>query len=669
MVGISSPSGAPASPISKGDTQDAIKIFSALATSDDPETLRSVGEGLAKVARKGWQSEIDIENGVEICMQLIKHESPRVYTKGLALLTPLSANERCRPGLIALGAVEVAWAFSTNPACESKADYLAECWKESLQSLCNFACGDDDCVAAVVNAGGIPSLVDNINTQLQPLVVAAVQNLSRNSSNHQEILGTPALSKLVAVLSDDASGCELRASAAAALANLAENTECHQEIQFAGVAAVLLRTTSDESEALRRELARGLANLCVVLDNQRNILIHKYLWNTYAVLAMSTLPADQEVATTFYLYISENESLAEILQYTEVPVAEHLIYPLVALGYQEACCDRAAVAFGNLAPTLRAVVAQEDDAIQMLAAWLEDGTPICINEAIRVFNTLTSLGDQISNNVLYLAVKCGVVASLASIATHSENIVVQCSAVKLLSMICKRPELHCGAIEGGVLDQLLALASQDDFVAKAEAVNSLGNVFQNPAVHPSLVSSGGLIVALEMAQSPEALLSSRGVQLLTTLCNSTAAHVPMVNAGCLALFDRLAHESSEEIRGVIAGGFSALATNEDCCKVMCKDDHVKVLGTMAENREHLLSSGSLRLLMAMAERFHQNGASAFATRALADLAGSEACCAEMLENDGFARLSVLAGCTDANIRRETSRLLAHFMDHATTADE
>lgn len=42
------------------------------------------------------------------------------------------------------------------------------------------------------------------------------------------------------------------------------------------------------------------------MQNQRNILIYRYLWNTYAVLGMSTGEEDQTVASDFYLYVSEN---------------------------------------------------------------------------------------------------------------------------------------------------------------------------------------------------------------------------------------------------------------------------------------------------------------------------------------------------------------------------
>ena len=98
-------------------------------------------------------------------------------------------------------------------------------------------------------------------------------------------------------------------------------------LQIAGVTQALLCIVTEERPTLRREVngsspppsaiefgllqvARALANLCRVIQLQRHVLIHKYLWNTYAVLALSQDPADQEVATNFYLYISENGSEA-----------------------------------------------------------------------------------------------------------------------------------------------------------------------------------------------------------------------------------------------------------------------------------------------------------------------------------------------------------------------
>ena len=63
------------------------------------------------------------------------------------------------------------------------------------------------------------------------------------------------------------------------------------------------------------------------------------------------------------------EALADILQYTGVPVSDHLLLPLgkqischqgpdrtsatVALGYAEDCSERVAVTLGNLASTVR----------------------------------------------------------------------------------------------------------------------------------------------------------------------------------------------------------------------------------------------------------------------------------------------------------------------------
>jgi len=653
------------SPVTKTETQDAIRIFSALAETNDVETLRSCAEGLGKAARKGWQCAIDAENGVAICLSLLKQPSPRVYTKALALLNPLASHENCRPGLVAGGAVEFAWSYARDPASENKAGYDAECWKESLQAICHFACAPEQVShSAVVDCGGVQALVDNIGTSLTGRVVVALQNLSSKTAFHQAFLSTDALSKLQTLLNVSDTD-EIRTAAAATCANLAENTECHHAFELQGITKTLLNCETDNCPKLRSEVARGLANLCRVMTNQRAILLHQYLWSTYAVLGLSTDPMDQEVATNFYLYVSENEALAEILQYTGVPVSDHVLLPLVALGYSQECSERVSIALGNLASTVRLAMCNEDDVLQLIVTWLEDSNQIAAqSEAVRVLTTLCSANDQSTANVLHAAVSFGALPGLSALAVQNANIVVKCDVSKLLALVCKFPELHSKALENGALDHFLELARTDDYVIKAEAVNSLSSLFNNHACHAQLVLSGGLICGLEMAQSEQALLNTRGLSMLSTLCRSHEAHLPMVHAGCLEFFQKLSQSCSEEIRAVIAEGFSLIASSEECCKAMCAPDHVKVLGAMAEERTHMLSSGSLRVLMSMAERFHKNGVSELATTVLADLSGIHECRDEMLENDGFARLSALAGCNNEAIRRETSRILAHFMDQA-----
>lgn len=297
--------------------------------------------------------------------------------------------------------------------------------------------------------------------------------------------------------------------------------------------------------------------------------------------------------------------------------------------------------------------------------------PICIcshmhsSVAVRILTTLTSQEDQSTINALHAATSFGAIPSLQALAIQNENVIMKCEVAKLLAMICKYPELHSTAIGMQILDCLLGLARSEDYVLTAEAVNAMSNLFNNCSCHAELVRSGGLICALEMAQADQPMLSTRGLTMLNTLCESEAAHPAMVRAGCLEFFMTLARTSSEDIRVVIANGFSMIATNEACVQMMCTQEYVTLLGTMAEERSHMLSSASLRLLMSMAERYYQKGVSHFATKVLADLCGNAACRDEMLENDGFARLSVLAGCGNPDICREISRVLSHFMDHAS----
>ena len=75
-----------------------------------------------------------------------------------------------------------------------------------------------------------------------------------------------------------------------------------------------MQTTSSNACLARLQVARALANLCRVMTNQRSILIHKYLWSTYAILGLSTDPIEQEVATNFYLYVSENGTSGAVVQ-------------------------------------------------------------------------------------------------------------------------------------------------------------------------------------------------------------------------------------------------------------------------------------------------------------------------------------------------------------------
>merc|ERR1719183_3150361 len=75
-------SDAPPSPIQKSTTSnDAIPTFTRLASSKDIETLHSMLTGLAKLARKGWQSQIHANGGTAICLKNMKHMSPRVFAK------------------------------------------------------------------------------------------------------------------------------------------------------------------------------------------------------------------------------------------------------------------------------------------------------------------------------------------------------------------------------------------------------------------------------------------------------------------------------------------------------------------------------------------------------------------------------------------------------------
>jgi len=665
----------PLSPITKGDTREAIQIFTSLSTSTDPETLRSVATGLAKIAHKGWQNEIDAHNGVTICLKLLKQPEARVYTKALALLNPLSASELCRPGLIAGGAVEFAWAYAADSAAEKAQDHLQECWQEALISLCNFACGTEQAAhGSVVDCGGVQALVDNLGTSLTGPVTAALESLSRYQEYHHIILGTAALTKLINVLSIDtparvttaAYDVDTLSYVAGTFANLAENVACHREFEIAGVTQALLCIVTEERPTLRREVARALANLCRVIQLQRHVLIHKYLWNTYAVLALSQDPADQEVATNFYLYISENENLAEILQYTEVPVADHLLLPVAALGYQPAFAERVALALGNLSAAVRGPMCQEEPCIQLTVTWLEaSASTVCQSEAVRVLTNLCYQTDDATVLALNTAMATGAIEHLTALAAQNTNIVLKCDVSKLLALVCKIGSCHVPAIEKGILEQLFFLARSDDYVVKAEAVNSIGNIYNNGDCHPVLVAADGLRKAFEMSESDQALLSNRGVQMLQALCTSPQAHCALVQTGCLAVFQNVCAIAPDEIQSVIADSFESMACNIECCKLMCGADYVAVLQALASDRQHLLSSAALRLLMGMAERFHADGVSVVCTTALAELAGDPDCRAEMLETDGFARLSALTGCPNESICRDASRILAHFMSHAS----
>ena len=170
---------------------------------------------------------------------------------------------------------QFAWSYAADPSSEHRADYSAECWREALQALCNFACAPEEVShTAVVNCGGIKALVDNIGSSLTDRVTAGLQNLSSKTAFHQELLSTALLSKLQNLLNMSGSD-EIRTAAAGTFANLAENTQCHHEFevtgfviaatlicwfQLNGIATALLNVVTDDAPKLRTQVKHSRAD-------------------------------------------------------------------------------------------------------------------------------------------------------------------------------------------------------------------------------------------------------------------------------------------------------------------------------------------------------------------------------------------------------------------------
>ena len=78
----------------------------------------------------------------------------------------------------------------------------------------------------------------------------------------------------------------------------------------------------------------------------------------------------------------------------------------------------------------------------------------------------------------------------------------------------------------------------------------------------------------------------------------------------------------------------------------------------------MLSAEALAVLLNISEMFAHNGESAAAVAAVADLAREPTCRSQIIDTNGYSRLSALLKANDMVVRREATRALSCLMDNA-----
>lgn len=658
--------------------------------------------GLAKLAYKGWAFQIHCAGGTPICAKNLKHSHPMVQSKALELLHFLSAEPATQAELVNSGVLEIAvsHAFDASKTFE----YASDCWRHSLGALANFACSEDEAVhTALVEAGGAPALVNNLGTEMQPQCARGLAALTGTFGYHPLLIQTPLLVRTLTLVQDPAAPPRALADGAAILANLADNESCHVELQRAGAMQVLVAVKYGNNERLRREVGRALTNMCRVVENQRAILNYMSVWDLFAALAFATtidvdgdgqadllssgidrdydgipdalqeLPLDdrvqldEAVAADFYLFISENEGMPEVLRFCDIPSGSHLAEPVTRLGEHGDLTtkQKAAVAIANFAASTPSVLVS-DGLLELLTRWLDSTDETLQSEAVRAIGSLCDGDEQFSSLVLQKVLVYGALKPLGALVTLDE-VVLKCAAIKIVAHMFNSPECHSAVLQQDGLSKMLALALSRDFVVKAEAVNSLGNLYANPGCHAQLVKLGGLGVALSMATSDDALVAQKGLRMLDTISTSQPAHVPLVRVGVLKRYRELAPDCSEGLQASIAAGFMSITTDPDALLVMCQKESVEHLFQLAMDDTHPLSSEALNVLMKISERFADTGKSALAVGAVADLSSQPSCRSQVIDEDGYGRLAALVQSKDTVVRREATRALSNLMDNANDA--
>ena len=217
------------------------------------------------------------------------------------------------------------------------------------------------------------------------------------------------------MLEDGDASAQGQSDCACILANLADNEACHKEIQASGAMTLLVTRGYAGNAALRREMGRAVANMCRVLANQRPILNYEHVWILQAGLAnpnpnpnpnlnwllqaglaKSRLPEDKAVAADFYLYISENETLPDIIRFCNVDHRTNLTAALDALHTSEGVLtirQETAVAVANLSTTTPGVVGSER-LLAVVAEGLGSEDATIQRESVRAMGALCDRQDE-----------------------------------------------------------------------------------------------------------------------------------------------------------------------------------------------------------------------------------------------------------------------------------
>jgi len=432
--------------------------------------------------------------------------------------------------------------------------------------------------------------------------------------------------------------------------------------------SLLVTNGYGENLALRRETGRALANMCRVLGNQRAILNYDSVWAHEAALAKSHDKRDKAVAADFYLYLSENETLPDVIRFCNVDYRANLTAALDALHTSNGVLttrQKTAVAVANLSTTTPAVVGS-DKILAVISEGLGSEDATIQRESVRAMGALCDRAGEEPGFVgaaLNQAIDLGAIPSLQQLV-QIEEVVVKCEAIKIIATMFKLPPCHEQVLSHDGVHGMLRLALSRDFVVKAEAVNSLGNIFANPACHPQLVNCGGLGVALSMATAEDALVAQKGIRLLDALTGSPSAHPALVRVGVLRRFKDLVGDCSEGLRAAISQGFCAVSANPAALAVMCDHECIVDLEAIAADDTHLLSTEALSILLQIAEMYCAEGQSIAAVAAVADLSAIPTCRSQIIDSDGFRRLQLLTQAPEVQVKREASRALANLMENA-----
>jgi len=305
------------------------------------------------------------------------------------------------------------------------------------------------------------------------------------------------------------------------------------------------------------------------------------------------------------------------------------------------------------------------DLLSLLSKWLSDNDETIQREAVRALGALCDGESEFVSAILKEILDFGALRGL-SVLVGVDDVVIKCEAIKIVAAMFKEKACHEIVLAEDGLHRMLSLALSKDFVVKAEAVNSLGNLFANPACHPLLVNCGGLGVALSMATADEALLAQKGIRMLDALGGSSLAHAPLVRNGAIRRFKDLIMDCSDGLKASIAAVFISITSDPNALATMCENDgeFIATLHAIAEDDNHTLSSECLKVLLNISEMFAHNGQSADAVAAVADLSDRDTCRSQIIDLEGFARLSNLIKSNDIVVRREATRALSNLMENA-----